>query len=136
MWKLIAGYGAALAASAIAMQWLDYNHFARSYSWELYVALIAAGFLALGVWAGAKVFGAQPSFAPGNPAAQQGLGISPREMEVLREIANGLSTKEIAANLNVSPATVKTHIAKLFEKLEAKRRTDAIAKARALGLVP
>jgi DNA-binding CsgD family transcriptional regulator len=136
MWKLIAGYGAALAASAIAMQWLDFIHLTRSYSWELYVALIAAGFLTLGIWAGAKVFGAHPPLADGNPAAQQGLGISPREMEVLREIANGLSTKEIAANLNVSPATVKTHIAKLFEKLEARRRTDAIAKARAMGLVP
>jgi DNA-binding CsgD family transcriptional regulator len=136
MWKTSIGYGVCLAAGAFLLQWMDYSQFARSNSWELYAALIAAGFLALGLWAGARIFGPQPPLAPGNPAAQEGLGISPREMEVLLEIAAGRSTKEIANNLSVSPATVKTHIARLFEKLEAKRRTDAIAKARALGLVP
>jgi DNA-binding CsgD family transcriptional regulator len=136
MWKLTVGYGAALAAGAFALQWLDYNQFARNNPWELYAALFAAGFLGLGLWVGAKVFGPQPPLPAGNPAAQGTLGISPREMEVLNEIAAGRSTKEIAANLNVSPATVKTHVARLFEKLEASRRTDAIAKARALGLIP
>ena len=136
MWRLAIGYGAALAAGAFVLQWLDYNQFARTNSLELYAALVAAGFLALGVWAGAKIFGTQPPLPAGNPVVQGALGISPREMEVLTEIAAGRSTKEIAANLNVSPATVKTHVARLFEKLEAKRRTDAIAKARALGLVP
>lgn len=136
MWKVTIGYGASLAAGAFLLQWLDYNQFARSNSWEVYITLIAAGFLALGIWAGARLFGAQPPLPAGNPAAQQTLGISPRELEVLHEIAAGRSTKEIATQLSVSPATVKTHVARLFEKLEAKRRTDAIAKARALGLVP
>jgi DNA-binding CsgD family transcriptional regulator len=136
MWKLVTGYGLCLAAGAFLLQWLDYNQFARNYSWELYAALLAAGFLGLGLWTGAKIFGPQPALPAGNPAAQQTLGISPREMEVLHEIAAGRSTKEIAANLHVSPATVKTHVARLFEKLEASRRTDAIAKARALGLIP
>jgi len=55
---------------------------------------------------------------------------------VLKEIAAGRSNKEIAAQLNVSPNTVKTHVARLFEKLGAKRRTDAINRARELGIVP
>lgn len=136
MWRIAIGYAAVLAAGAFALQWLDYTQFARNNSWGLYAALIATAFLALGVWAGAQLFGAHPPLKPGNPAAQKGLGISAREMQVLQEIAAGLSTKEIAAKLEVSSTTVKTHIARLFEKLDAKRRTDAIAKARALGLVP
>jgi DNA-binding CsgD family transcriptional regulator len=55
---------------------------------------------------------------------------------VLAEIAAGRSNKEIAARLHVSPNTVKTHVARLFEKLDARRRTDAINRARALGIVP
>jgi ATP/maltotriose-dependent transcriptional regulator MalT len=80
-----------------------------------------------------------PSAPPpfdGNPKAQETLGISPRELRILQEIAAGRSNKEIAARLNVSPNTVKTHIANLFEKLQARRRTDAINKARELGIVP
>jgi ATP/maltotriose-dependent transcriptional regulator MalT len=56
-------------------------------------------------------------------------------MTVLEEIAAGRSNKEIAARLNISPNTVKTHAARLFEKLGAKRRTDAVKKARELGIV-
>jgi ATP/maltotriose-dependent transcriptional regulator MalT len=55
---------------------------------------------------------------------------------VLREIAAGHSNKEIAARLHVSPNTVKTHVARLFEKLGVRRRTEALRKARELGLVP
>jgi DNA-binding NarL/FixJ family response regulator len=72
----------------------------------------------------------------GNPAALEALGISPREAAVLQEIAAGHSNKEIAARLHVSPNTVKTHVARLFEKLDARRRTDALRRARELGLVP
>jgi DNA-binding CsgD family transcriptional regulator len=99
--------------------------------------LIALAFLALGLWIGARVI-APPRPAPfdGNPKALETLGISPREREVLEEIAAGRSNKEIARRLGVSPNTVKTHVARLFEKLEAKRRTDAIARARELGIVP
>ena len=56
-------------------------------------------------------------------------------MTVLQEIAAGRSNKEIAARLKISPNTVKTHAARLFEKLGAKRRTDAVKKARELGIV-
>jgi DNA-binding NarL/FixJ family response regulator len=137
MWKRVAIYGAALAAGTLVLQWLDYERLARIHSGDIYIFLIAAGFLALGVYIGARVLAApaQTKF-DGNPKALAALGISPRELAVLQEIAAGRSNKEIAAQLNVSPNTVKTHAARLFEKLDAKRRTDAIAKARELGIVP
>jgi ATP/maltotriose-dependent transcriptional regulator MalT len=76
-----------------------------------------------------------PASFDGNPKARAALKISASEMTVLEEIAAGRSNKEIAARLNVSPNTVKTHAARLFEKLGAKRRTDAVKKARELGIV-
>jgi DNA-binding CsgD family transcriptional regulator len=137
MWKQVAIYGALLAAGTFVLQWLDYQRFARAYSNDIYIFLIAAAFLALGIFIGVRVFARSRSKPfDGNPQAQAALGISPRELEVLKEIAAGRSNKEIAARLDVSPNTVKTHVAQLFDKLGAKRRTDAIAKARELGIVP
>ena len=63
------------------------------------------------------------------------LGISGRELEVLQALASGQANKEIARTLGVSPNTVKTHVARLYEKLGAVRRTDAVARARELGIV-
>jgi DNA-binding NarL/FixJ family response regulator len=84
-----------------------------------------------------RLFGvAVPPTPTGNPEAQAALGISPRELAVLRELAAGRSNKEIALALQVSPNTIKTHVARLFEKLDARRRTDAINRARELGIVP
>jgi len=119
------------------LQWLDYQRLARVHPQEIYVGLIALGFLALGVFIGIRLFGAPAAVVDeGNPNAKAALGISERELEVLREIAGGRSNKEIAAQLNVSPNTIKTHVARLFEKLGARRRTEAILKARELGIVP
>ena len=130
-------YGAVLAAGTAVLQWLDYQRLARTQFTDIYIVLIAVAFLALGVFLGARVLaGPPPQPFNGNPEVQSTLGISPRELTVLHELAAGRSNKEIATVLGVSPNTVKTHIARLFEKLEAKRRTDAIAKARELGLVP
>jgi len=137
MWKRAAVYGALLAAGTLVLQWLDYQRLARAHSTDLYLFLIAAAFLALGVYIGMRVIGvSRPAPFDGNPKAQAALSISARELDVLREIAAGHSNKEIAANLHVSPNTVKTHAARLFEKLGARRRTDAIARARELGIVP
>jgi DNA-binding NarL/FixJ family response regulator len=138
MWKQIALYGLLLALGTFALQWLDYQRLARAYSTDLYVTLIAVAFLAVGVYIGSRVLGKAQEPAPfdGNPKAQASLGISGRELEVLRELAAGRSNKEIAAKLAVSPNTVKTHTARLFEKLGARRRTDAINKARELGILP
>ena len=136
MWKRVAFYGAFLAAGTFALQWLDYQRLARAYPGDIYLFLVATGFLVLGIAVGVRVVGAhQPTAFDGNPKALASLGISPRELDVLREIAAGHSNKEIAAHLNVSPNTIKTHVSRLFEKLGAKGRTDAINKARELGIV-
>lgn len=137
MWRTIAIYGLALAAAAILLQVLQYQLFVRTHPGEIYIGLLALGFLGLGVWVGARLFRTRPpaAFAV-NTAAQASLGITEREYEVLALIAGGRSNKEIAQKLNLSPNTVKTHIARLFEKLEAGRRTEAILRARELGLIP
>jgi DNA-binding CsgD family transcriptional regulator len=138
MLRTIALYGLALALGAVVLQWLQYRMLVREHPGEIYFALFAAGFLALGIWVGAKLFRRPPAsavFTP-NTAARASLGISEREYEVLQHLAAGRSNKEIAAKLAVSPNTVKTHIARLYEKLNAARRTEAIAKARELGLIP
>ncbi|KFN43691.1 response regulator transcription factor [Arenimonas oryziterrae] len=137
MWKRIVGYGALLAAGTLALQWLDYQRLARTHSTDITLFLIAVAFLVLGIVLGVRVFAAPaPAAFDGNPKALEALGLSERELEVLQELAAGHSNKEIAARLHVSPNTVKTHIARVFEKLEAKRRTDAIRRARELGIVP
>ncbi|MGM9485458.1 response regulator transcription factor [Roseateles sp. NT4] len=138
MWRRILIYGLALAAGTGLLQWLDYRHLARAQSETVYITIIALVFLALGAWAGVRLLGHRAPPAPpfdGNPQAQATLGISPRELEVLEQLAAGLSNKEIADKLHVSPHTVKTHVARLFEKLGARRRTEAILKARELGLL-
>ena len=137
MWKRVVGYGTLLAAGTLALQWLDYQRLARMHSGDIYLFLVAAAFLVLGILLGVRVFAdPAPVTFDGNPKAQAALGLSKRELEVLHELAAGRSNKEIATNLHVSPNTVKTHVARLFEKLGAKRRTEAIHRARELGIVP
>jgi DNA-binding CsgD family transcriptional regulator len=139
-WELIRTvliYGLALAAGIGVLQWMEFQFIARTHPVEIYVVLLAIGFLALGVWVGARLFRRAPAraaFEP-NTRAQETLGISERELEVLELLASGKSNKEISAKLNVSPNTVKTHVAKLYGKLEAGRRTEAIVKARELGII-
>lgn len=136
MTRQVVLYGALLAIGTFALQWLDYQRLARVHSGDIYVFLIALAFLGLGITIGSRLFATRkPSSFNGNPKARETLGISLRELDVLKEIAAGRSNKEIAAHLNVSPNTVKTHVARLFEKLGAKRRTDAINRARELGIV-
>lgn len=137
MWRRVAVYGVLLAAGTFALQWLDYQRLARAQSGDAYLFLVALAFLVLGLVIGVRVIAPRPpSKFDGNPKGQAALGISGRELEVLRELAAGYSNKEIARRLDVSPNTVKTHVARLFEKLEARRRTEAIRRARELGLVP
>ena len=138
-WKPALLYGGLLALGTLALQWLDYQRVVRSHAALVWDGLLAAGFLGLGVWLGVRLLARRSppaEAAAGNPQAQAALGISARELVVLHEIAAGHSNKEIAARLHVSPNTVKTHVARLFEKLGARRRTDALRRARELGLVP
>lgn len=138
-WPAILAYGAVLAAGSLLMQWIESHYFARTHPEEIRIALLAALFTGLGIWVGAQLFRGRASAggapAGGNPKAQAALGISEREKDVLDLIAAGHSNKEIARLLGVSPNTVKTHVSRLLEKLDAERRTQAILKARELGLV-
>lgn len=138
MVRTVAIYGGVLALAALGLQWAEYQLWVRTHPAALPVTLIALGFMGLGVWVGARVFSATQQAAGFEPnlRAQAALGITDREAEVLRHIAAGRSNKEIARALAVSPNTVKTHIARLFEKLGAARRTEAVLKARELGLLP
>jgi DNA-binding CsgD family transcriptional regulator len=137
MLRTILVYGAILAAGTFVLEWLQFRLLVRTHAVEAYVALVAAAFLGLGVWLGAKLFRRAPAtpFVP-NTRVQETLGISDRELEVLALLAAGGSNKEIARRLAVSPNTVKTHVTKLFAKLEASRRTEAIQRARELGMIP
>lgn len=119
------------------LEWIDYQRLARATPGSIWLALVATAFLALGVAVGVRLvrYAGPPSPPQHSPAAPAMLGITPRELDVLHAIADGLSTKEIARRLGISPNTVKTHSARLFDKLSAARRTEAIARARALGLL-
>ena len=135
MLRTILVYGLLLAALALGLQWLELQYVVRTHATETYVVLVALAFLGLGIWAGARLFRRAPPSSQPNTVVQQTLGISERELEVLKLLAAGQSNKEIARTLDVSPNTVKTHIAKLFEKLEVRRRTEAILRARELGMI-
>jgi len=135
--RTIALYALGLALAAIALAWLEYKYVTRVFTGEIYVVVIALGFTALGVWAGARLTRKtqSPPFEV-NLAALASLGVTAREQEMLAALADGLTNKEIARRFNVSPNTVKTHVSSLYEKLEVSRRTQAVQKAKALALIP
>ncbi len=128
------GWGVALAAGALLLAWADYQRLARTHAGDVALVLVAALFLGLGLWLGFGV-ARRPVSPPGNPAAVASLGLTRRELEVLQLLADGQANKEIARALGVSPNTVKTHLARLFEKLGASSRTAAIARGRDLGII-
>jgi len=137
MWRAILIYGLILALGAAGLQWLEYRTVALTHPGSIYLTLAGASLLGLGVWVGAQVFRPKATVAfELNLKAQASLGITTREFEVLGMLAAGHSNKDIARRLDLSPNTVKTHIARLFEKLEAQRRTEAVLRARELHLIP
>jgi len=127
-------FAALLGAGAFVLEWMEYQYLARRYSLPLVTLLSAAGCLGFGVWLGRQLTPRTPEPAR-NDAALRELGISPREYAVLERLCAGESTKEIARRLGVSPNTVKSHLQRLFNKLEVQSRTQAIARARALRLI-
>lgn len=130
-------YGAALAGLALLVEWLGWQHAALRWSTPVYVLAVALIFAALGIWLGVRLvprMRAEPFVR--NDAALAALGISARECEVLELLAAGHANKVIARQLSISPNTVKTHCARLFEKLEAQSRTQLVHKARQLGVLP
>jgi len=137
MTRIVILYAVALAVAAAFLAWLEYHYVTRLFAGEIYILIVAAGFAALGGWAGWRLTRRRQSDGfEKNTAALETLGVSPREYETLELLAAGLSNKEIARKLGVSPNTVKTHLARLYEKLGASRRTEAVGKARDLSLIP
>ncbi|HMF01808.1 MAG TPA: LuxR C-terminal-related transcriptional regulator, partial [Terriglobia bacterium] len=127
---------------------MEYRFLVIERSVEIYGGLVAALFAALGIWLGLrltnpkqKVIVREIPVAVGdlfvlNEAKLNELGITRRELEILEWIAKGLSNREIAEKLFVSENTVKTHSSRVFEKLSAKRRTQAVQIGKELGLLP
>jgi DNA-binding CsgD family transcriptional regulator len=138
MARTIVLYAAALAFAAAALNWLQYRYFARAFSTEIYIALIALTFVALGIWIGNRLTSRHapaPTFVR-NDAAVRSLGLSTREVEILGALASGKSNKELARSFGISPNTVKTHVTRIYDKLGVQRRVQAIDKARLLALIP
>lgn len=142
MRKTIIIYGIAMAALLGILKVVEYKYFVRDIPLEFYVGTVAIMFTALGIWAGLrltspKVVEVEVSgpFERDDEAIKR-LGISKREFEVLELIAAGLSNQEIADRLYVSMSTVKTHVSNILAKLEAGRRTEAIARAKQLRMIP
>lgn len=137
MWKFVLLYGFVLGLAAFALEWLEYKYLTRVFAPEVYVLALAIGFTALGIFVGRRLTVRAPteSFVR-NEKAIASLGITAREFEALERLAAGDANKEIARAMGVTPNTIKSHLAKLYAKLDAVRRTDAVAKARALGIIP
>ena len=129
-------YGSGLAAAAFLLEWLNYQHVVHRWSTEFYIACIAVVFVALGIWVGNRLTARPRQMFVRNNAAISALGISAREFEVLEMLAAGHANKVIARQLDISPNTVKTHVARVYEKLAVASRTQAIQKARTLDILP
>ena len=143
-------YGVIGGLLIAALKAIEYRFLVIEHSLELYGGLVATLFSGLGIWLGLKltrpvekvvvreVHVPVPVATPFTPddTRRERLGITPRELEILQAIAAGLSNREIAEELGVSENTVKTHSSRLFEKLDARRRTQAVQHAKQAGLIP
>lgn len=141
MKRTILVYGLSLAALISLLKFLEYRLFVRDLSIEFYVGIVAVMFTILGVWVGLKLTRKKTIIITNanfqfDESRLEKAGISKREYEVLELMARGFSNQEIADKLFVSLNTIKTHSSNLFLKLEAKRRTQAIQKAKELNLIP
>jgi DNA-binding CsgD family transcriptional regulator len=142
-------YGVSLAILLFLLKWLELRFLIINHAMEIYVGAIAIIFTALGIWVALKlmkpkvqtvvvekeVYINNSSFIL-NEKEVASLGLSKRELEVLELMSQGLSNGEISSRLYVSINTIKTHSSKVFEKLDVKRRTQAIEKAKRLGVIP
>jgi DNA-binding CsgD family transcriptional regulator len=148
--KIVLIYGLLGGVLIASLKLIEYRFLVVEHSLEIYGGIVAVIFASLGIWLGLKltrtrevevvreVRVAVPSTGPfeRNEARREELGITPRELEILEAMAAGLSNREIAEKLFVSENTVKTHAARVFDKLSARRRTQAIQIAKEAGLIP
>ena len=142
MYGLIGGILIAL------LRWTEYQFLVVEHSIAIYGGLIAVTFALLGIWLGLKLTGKRQTIAvkevlvpTGEPfirdqRKREDLHITRRELEILQLIAQGLSNREIAEKLFVSQNTVKTHSSRIFDKLGARRRTQAVQLGKEFGLLP
>jgi NarL family two-component system response regulator LiaR len=147
--KQIILYGIALAGLVILLKWLETQFVLVDNQLELYEGIIAVIFTGLGIWLALKlrkpkietvivekeVFTDRSGFSVNQQEIDK-LNLSRRELEVLQLMAEGMSNQEIAERLFVSLSTIKTHSAQIFEKMEVKRRTQAIDMAKRLSIIP
>jgi len=152
--RTVVAFGVAAGLLILAMQLVEYRFLVVDRSVEIYGAIVAAAFAAAGIWLGLKLTKTKvvsvevpvevrvevPVPAPSGPFAPNSarideLGLTPREMEVLQLIAQGLSTRQMAERLFVSENTVKTHVTRVLDKLGADRRTQAVQLGRDLGII-
>jgi DNA-binding CsgD family transcriptional regulator len=140
--KTVLLYGLIGGLAIALLRFAEYRFLVIEHSLEIYGGLVAVLFSALGIWLGLKLTRQKvvevPVSAPFelNQSRLAELGITPRELEVLGLMAAGMSNREIAAKLYVSENTVKTHAASVFDKLQARRRTQAVQIAKQAGLIP
>ena len=155
MKKTVLLYGLLGGVLIAALKLIEYRYLILEHSMEIYGGIIALIFAGLGIWLGLKLTRPRetivtrevpvrvevpvpvPAGAPfqRNDERVEQLGITPRELEILEAIASGLSNREIAERLFVSENTVKTHTSRLFDKLSARRRTQAVQRAKEEGLI-
>ncbi len=148
MRKHVVLYGLLAGVLIAGLRLIEYRWLVLEHSVEIYGGLVAAVFASLGIWLGLKLTRHTETVvvrevevpAPLNFVRDQGklesLGITPRELEILQLIAEGLSNKEIAERVYVSENTVKTHSSSVFNKLGARRRTQAVQLGKELRLIP
>jgi len=158
--KTILVYGILGGVLIAVLKLVEYRFLVVEHSLEIYGGIVALIFAALGIWLGLKLTRTRetvvvrevpvevqvpvevrvtvPVDAPfqRNDARLAQLGITPRELEILEAMAAGFSNREIAERLFVSENTVKTHASRLFDKLSARRRTQAVQLAKEAGLIP
>ena len=148
MSKHILAYGLIGGAVIALLRLIEYRYLVVEHSVEIYGALIGALFAGFGIWLGLRMTRARdrvivreiaipvPSTFVRDARKVETLGITPRELEILELIASGLSNREIAEKIFVSENTVKTHSSRLFDKLGARRRTQAVQLGKQAGLIP
>jgi NarL family two-component system response regulator LiaR len=142
-------YGLSGGLLITGLRLIEYRFLILEHSIEIYGGLIAAIFSAVGIWLGLTLTRRKPQtvavreVVPASPGPfkmdedrARELGLTPREIEILGLIAAGLSNREIADRLFVSENTVKTHSSRLFDKLGARRRTQAVQLGKNAGLIP
>ncbi|MFD1142321.1 response regulator transcription factor [Larkinella insperata] len=148
--KLAILYGISLALLLFLLKWLELRLLIIHHTSEIYIGSIALLFTGLGIWLAQKlikpkvktivvekaVYHPQPAGFIRDEEELTKIGLSKRELEVLQLMAEGLSNQEIASRLFVSLNTIKTHSSNVLEKLEVKRRTQAVQKAKQLHLIP